>query len=167
QALLRGRSPGKRSAAANSISPRAGCQGFYRNAICLRPYAPRVGVDVEALLAQESDQRHARGLRQLDSETGRSGDGSHDRDARGVRFLNNFEPCAARNHQDGGRERQRRSEKGASHQLVGGIMPTDILPDLTHLPVLAKESRGVEAAGLGEDGLSIAKPRRKLIKGLG
>src|SRR6266566_10032046 len=69
-----------------SRTARSRCQQVLRTT---NPFGVRV--DVEASLPQEADEGDAGRLSQLDGETRRGGDGRHDRDTRGVRFLNNFE----------------------------------------------------------------------------
>src|SRR6266568_5832599 len=144
-----------------SSSGRARCQQLLSAA---NPF--RVRVDVEASLPQEADQGDPGRLSQLDGETRRGGDGRHDRDTRGVRFLNNFEARSPGNHENAIRERKSVAEQKRSNDLVRRVVSADVLSNLEQIPVAGKESRRVEASRPRKDRLSLAQSLRQAVEKL-
>ena len=86
-----------------------------------------VGVDVEAVAAQEADERHAEPVRGLDREVRRSRDRGDDRDAGDGRLLDDLEADPAADHEDPAVERHRLGQDLRPDQLVERVVPADVL----------------------------------------
>ena len=101
----------------------------YRRADC---HPLRVRVDVEAVAAQEADQRHAEALGGLDGEVGRGGDRGEDRDAGDRRLLDQLEARPAGHEHDPVVERQRAGRaagcRRACRARCGGRRPRAARP---------------------------------------
>src|SRR5215467_1571741 len=72
----------------------------YRNTILSGEDSLGIRVEVEAPVAKKADKCQPSGLGELDGEAGGRRHGGNDRHPRSVRFLDNFEARAARDHQD-------------------------------------------------------------------
>ena len=109
-----------------------------------------VGVDVEAVAAQEADERHAEPVGCLDREVRRGRDRGDDRDAGDRRLLDDLEADPAADHQDPVVERHRLREDLRADQLVERVVPADVLAQREQLAGRREQARRVEAAGLVE-----------------
>src|SRR5580658_7739654 len=88
--------------------------------------ARRRGVDIEAVIAKKTDQRHSEAQRGLDGEAGRSADGCQDGDAGHHRLLHQFEAGSAADHQQVIGERQAIVEIGSANQLIDGVVAAHV-----------------------------------------
>ena len=109
-----------------------------------------MGVDVEAVAAQEPDERDAQAVRGRDREVGRRGDRAEDRDADDGGLLDDLEADPARDHHDPVVERQGARHHLGSDELVERVVPADVLADRDELAGRREQGRCVEAAGLVE-----------------
>ena len=100
---------------------------------------PEVGVDVEACVANEAEQRHAALASQVDRQAGRSPDGPEHGDAGDRRLLHQLEADPAAQHDDPARQRDAASEQLGTDQLVQGVVAADVLPQREQVAVYIEE----------------------------
>jgi hypothetical protein len=120
-----------------------------------------VGVDVEAVAAEESDERDAEPVGGLDGEVGRRRDGTDDRDAGDRRLLDDLEAHPTADHQDPVVKRHAARQELGADELVERVVAAHILAKLEQLAGRREETRGVEPARLVERALGRAEQLRQ------
>src|SRR6267378_5228079 len=123
--------------------------------------ALRRRVDVEAVLAQEADQRHAEAFGGRDREARRCADGREYRDPGGDGLLHDLIPGTTAHREQTVAERQQSVEKCAAHDLVDGVVPAYVLAQKLERARSVEETCGVKPASALEDALLFAQAVRK------
>ena len=104
------------------------------------------GGGVEALVAQEADERQAEAARRVDREAGGRADGAEHRDAGHRGLLHELEGGAARDQRDGAAERRRAGEQRLPMTLSSALWrPTSSRTSVSS-PSAREQARGVQAA---------------------
>src|SRR4051812_29632079 len=119
-----------------------------------------VGIDVEAVRAQEADERHPEALGRLDCEVGRRRDGTDDGDPGHGRLLDDLEADAPRHHEHEPVQPPRADQHLRADELVERVVAAHVLADRDQLARWREESGGVEAARLVEGTLRCSQQTR-------
>src|SRR5579884_471776 len=116
-----------------------------------------VGVDVDGVAAEEGGDGDAAGVGEVYGEAGGGGDGGDDGDAGDECLEDDLEGEAAADEQHAVAQGQVAVEQGAADELVHGVVAADVFAQGEQGAGGVEEGGGVEAAGVGEDGLAGAE----------
>lgn len=110
------------------------------------PDASRVGVDIEAFLSEESEQRNAELVRAGHGETGWCADGAHQIDAGDGGFLKEFKARPAAQQKDVPVQREIAPGERGADEFVQGVVAANILMQREKIAVGVEEAGRVKAA---------------------
>src|SRR5271155_5073857 len=110
-------------------------------------------VDVEAAVAQETDQRRADFFGQLDGQRRRRRDGGENRHTGRGGLLHNLEAEPPADHHYMSRERDHRIRQRVSDHFVDRIVASDVLAYREHRTVKTEDRGAVKSAGRGKHAL--------------
>src|SRR6187551_3073788 len=114
-------------------------------------------INVEALAADESEERDSGLFRQVDRQTGWRRDGDDDRNPGEPRLLHDLERYASADDEHAGWNRQV-IEQQRSEDLIGRVVAADVLRRRHQIAASRKECNPVQPAGLTERRLRSAQP---------
>ena len=115
------------------------------------------GVDVEAVVADKTEQRDVELPGEIHGEGGGGSDGGEDGDTGHEGFLEELEAGAAGDEEDGVVGGELVVHEVMADEFVEGVVAADVFAECEEFAVVIEESGGVEAAGAVEDGLGGAE----------